>query len=61
MRSMSIRVPRALDARLDALAADVSLTKSALVRYWLAKLGERDLPSGWRQDTEGLRAARATR
>lgn len=59
--NLVVRVPETLDAHLDALAAGVNRSKSEIVRFWLLKLADDDLPDGWRQDAHALRAARAAR
>ncbi len=59
--NLVVRVPRALDARLDDLAAGANPTKSEIVRFWLLKLSTNDLPEGWHQDAAALRAARLAR
>ena len=59
--NLTVRVPRTLAERLDELAASVNRNKSELVRYWLLRLTDSDLPAGWRADADRLRAARAAR
>ena len=59
--NLVVRIPAPLHARLDHLADGVNRTKSEVVRYWLSKLDEADLPSGWREDARRLKAARVAR
>ena len=59
--NLVVRLPSSLHARLDYLADGVNRTKSEVVRYWLSKLDEADLPSGWREDARRLKAARVAR
>ena len=42
--NLVVRLPSSLHARLDYLADGVNRTKSEVVRYWLSKLDEADLP-----------------
>ena len=59
--NLTVRVPRPLADRLDELAAGVNRSKSELVRYLLLKATDGELPAGWRDDADALRAARSTR
>jgi len=55
---LAIRCRRELVAQLDALAASVNRSRSEVLRYLLNRAGPDDLPAGWREDADSLRAAR---